>query len=88
MISSLFKDIFILPIRLYQWILSPVLRGVFGMRCRYEPSCSYYMADAIKEWGVVKGIYLGTKRILNCHPWGGQGYDPVPKNPKKSNNAF
>ena len=69
MISSLFKDIFILPIRLYQWILSPVLRGVFGMQCRYEPSCSYYMADAIKEWGVVKGIYLGTKRILSCHPW-------------------
>ena len=84
MISSIFKAIFIAPIRLYQIILSPILQNVFGMQCRYEPSCSYYTIDAIKEWGVFKGIYMGTKRILSCNPWGGHGYDPVPKNPKKT----
>ena len=88
MISSLIQNIFIFPIRLYQYILSPILQGVFGMRCRYEPSCSYYTADAIKEWGVMKGLYLGMKRILSCHPWGGHGFDPVPKNQKNKKNAF
>jgi putative membrane protein insertion efficiency factor len=83
MISGFFKSIFILPIRIYQIFISPVLRNVFGMSCRYEPSCSYYTIDAIREWGVIKGLYLGSKRILSCNPWGGHGHDPVPKNPKK-----
>jgi putative component of membrane protein insertase Oxa1/YidC/SpoIIIJ protein YidD len=41
------------------------------------------MIKAIQEWGVLKGLYLGTKRVFSCHPWGGHGYDPVPENPKK-----
>jgi len=41
------------------------------------------MIIAIREWGVFKGIFLGLKRIGSCHPWGGMGPDPVPKNPKK-----
>ena len=83
MIDRITKGIVIFPIRLYQIVLSPFLQNVFGMRCRYEPSCSYYMIDAIKEWGIFRGLYMGTKRILSCNPWGGHGYDPVPKNPKK-----
>jgi len=75
--------ILILPIRFYQLLISPVLSGVFGMRCRYEPSCSHYMADAIQEWGPIRGLWLGTKRISRCHPWGGFGPDPVPPNPKR-----
>ncbi|MCG8577066.1 MAG: membrane protein insertion efficiency factor YidD, partial [Flavobacteriales bacterium] len=51
--------------------------------CRYHPTCSNYMIQAIKEWGPIKGLWLGTKRIASCHPWGGMGDDPVPKNPKK-----
>lgn len=58
--SKILKKIFILPVHLYQLILSPF----FGGRCRYTPSCSVYMIEAIEEWGVVKGIYLGTKRLL------------------------
>ena len=69
------KKIFILPVRLYQLTLSPLL----GAHCRFEPSCSQYMIDAINEWGPIKGIWLGLRRIGRCHPWGGHGHDPVPK---------
>jgi uncharacterized protein len=69
------KKIFILPIRIYQLTLSPLL----GANCRHHPSCSQYTIEAIQEWGVFKGIWLGMKRISRCHPWGTHGYDPVPK---------
>lgn len=72
------RKLFILPIRLYQVTLSPLL----GANCRYVPSCSQYMIDAIEEWGPVKGIWLGMRRISRCHPWGGHGHDPVPKRPR------
>jgi hypothetical protein len=68
----------ILPIRIYQKIISPLLPGV----CRYRPTCSEYMAEAIQTHGIVKGLYLGTRRLLRCHPWGGSGYDPVPPKEK------
>jgi putative membrane protein insertion efficiency factor len=68
------KKIFILPIRLYQYVISPLIPGA----CRFTPSCSEYSAEAIKKHGVVRGIILGIKRIGKCHPWGGSGYDPVP----------
>lgn len=47
--------------------------------CRYTPTCSEYMKEAIKIHGSIKGMWLGTKRILRCHPFGGKGYDPVPQ---------
>lgn len=70
------RKIFILPIRFYQLSISPLL----GSNCRHTPSCSQYTIEAIREWGVIKGIWLGMKRISRCHPWGTHGYDPVPKN--------
>lgn len=70
---------FILIVRIYQIFISPLL----GSNCRYHPTCSRYMIDALKEWGILKGLFLGLKRIFSCHPWGGQGYDPVPKKDKK-----
>ncbi|MFM7770743.1 MAG: membrane protein insertion efficiency factor YidD [Bacteroidota bacterium] len=73
--NFVFKKLFIFPIRLYQWFISPWL----GANCRYEPTCSHYMIEAIEEWGIFKGIWLGVKRIARCHPRGGFGYDPVPK---------
>lgn len=63
---------------MYQVLISPLL----GKSCRFQPTCSAYMIDAINEWGVFKGIFLGLKRILKCHPWGSHGHDPVPQNPK------
>lgn len=74
--------IFVLPIRLYQWLISPLL----GQNCRHEPTCSNYAVEAIKIWGPFKGIWLGIKRISKCHPWGTFGYDPVPQKKNKSKN--
>jgi putative membrane protein insertion efficiency factor len=77
-VKKVLSAILIFPIKVYQYGISPML----GANCRYTPTCSSYAIEAIKEWGPIKGFWLGTKRILSCHPWGGQGYDPVPKNPK------
>ena len=68
------KFFFILPIKIYQSVLSPF----FGKSCRFEPTCSSYSIEAINQYGVVKGIILSIKRILKCHPWGKSGDDPVP----------
>lgn len=77
--NKILQNLLILLIKFYQKVLSPLFPGV----CRYRPTCSQYMIEAIKIHGIVKGLYLGTKRILRCHPWGGSGYDPVPeKKPK------
>lgn len=64
---------FIALIKLYQYLLSPLLPNA----CRYTPTCSQYSIEAIKKYGPLKGIWLGMKRISRCHPWGGSGYDPV-----------
>ena len=76
---KVFSKIFILLIKLYQLILSPIL----GNNCRYLPSCSEYFIDCLTEFGFIKGSILGTKRILSCHPikilGGGDGFDPVKK---------
>ncbi|MFK7787745.1 MAG: membrane protein insertion efficiency factor YidD [Crocinitomicaceae bacterium] len=62
-------------VKIYQWIISPIL----PQSCRYTPTCSSYMIEAVKVWGPFKGTWLGLKRIGSCHPWGGHGHDPVPK---------
>jgi hypothetical protein len=68
------SKIFILLIRFYQLSISPIL----GQNCRYSPTCSQYSIDAINKHGALKGGWLALKRIFSCHPWGGNGYDPVP----------
>jgi putative membrane protein insertion efficiency factor len=72
--SQAFSFLFIGVITFYQRILSPILPS----SCRYTPTCSQYMKEAIQIHGVLKGTYLGVRRILRCHPWGGCGFDPVP----------
>ncbi len=63
-----------LPIRAYQRVLSPLL----PKSCRFEPTCSAYAIEALTRHGAARGLWLGTRRICRCHPWGGSGYDPVP----------
>lgn len=61
-------------ITIYQKCISPVL----PRSCKFYPSCSQYMKDAIEKYGVIKGIILGIWRILRCNPLSAGGYDPVP----------
>lgn len=68
------RALLILLVRAYQVVLSPLFSGC----CRFEPSCSNYMIEALRIHGVAKGLYLGVKRLLRCHPFGKSGYDPVP----------
>jgi putative membrane protein insertion efficiency factor len=72
----------ILLVKVYQWVISPLL----PQSCRYTPTCSSYMIEALRVWGPIKGTYLGIKRIASCHPWGGSGYDPVPPREAKDNS--
>ncbi len=67
-------------IRAYQWTLSPLLRFLAGPGngCRFRPTCSEYFLEAIEKHGALHGSWLGLKRLVRCHPWGGHGYDPVP----------
>ncbi|MGI6359184.1 MAG: membrane protein insertion efficiency factor YidD [Bacillota bacterium] len=60
-------------IRLYQRLLSPML----GANCRFRPTCSEYTIQALTRYGLLKGLWLGFKRILRCHPWHPGGYDPL-----------
>ena len=72
--SKLINIIFILPIKMYQILLSPLI----GPSCRFNPTCSHYAIEAITKYGALKGLYLALKRIIKCHPWGESGNDPVP----------
>ncbi len=65
--------VLVAPIRLYQRLISPAL----PRRCKYEPTCSAYTAQAIRELGPVRGLVLGVWRLLRCNPWSHGGYDPV-----------
>jgi putative membrane protein insertion efficiency factor len=61
-------------IRAYQVLIRPLITG----SCRYLPTCSEYAAEAIVTHGALRGGWLGLKRVLRCHPFGGAGLDPVP----------
>ena len=70
---SLLRSLAILPIRLYQHLVSPLV----GARCKYYPSCSEYAAQAIRRFGILRGLVLAGWRLLRCNPWSHGGFDPV-----------
>ncbi len=68
---------------LYRILISPWL----GNNCRYEPTCSKFALEALREHGAFRGTWLAARRIGRCHPWGGSGYDPVPDKTKNDDES-
>jgi putative membrane protein insertion efficiency factor len=67
------KQIVLFVVRAYRLLLSPYLPP----SCRYQPTCSQYAEEALDKYGALKGGMIALKRISRCHPWGGNGYDPL-----------
>ena len=72
MMSAL-RRLAVAPIRLYQLLISPMV----GQRCKYYPSCSEYAVQAIRRFGILRGLVLAAWRLLRCNPWSHGGFDPV-----------
>lgn len=73
-IMKVLSWLLILPVYFYKYAISPILPA----SCRHVPTCSQYTIESLKIHGPFKGLWLATRRILHCHPWGTHGYDPVP----------
>jgi len=71
---KVFNHIFILFIRVYKLLISPVV----GANCRYQPTCSTYCLESLEKYNIIYALYLCLKRIFSCNPFGGSGHDPVP----------
>jgi uncharacterized protein len=73
------KKLILGVLKFYKKFISPPLENTFGKACRFTPTCSEYTIAALEKFGTTKGLSLGIKRFVKCHPWGGSGYDPVPE---------
>lgn len=74
--QKILKGFILLPLRFYRYVLSPQM----GACCRFYPSCSVYMMEAVQRHGAGAGLFLGIRRVLRCHPWyKGAFMDPVPE---------
>jgi uncharacterized protein len=84
-LSSVARYPALAAIAAYRAVISPMLQALFGRACRFEPSCSAYAADAIREHGALRGAAMAAWRIARCNPFARHGFDPVPK--KTSNRT-
>ena len=67
------QSVVLAPVMVYQRLISPAL----PRRCKYEPTCSRYAVQAVREYGILRGLVLATWRVLRCNPLSDGGYDPV-----------
>jgi putative membrane protein insertion efficiency factor len=72
---SIAARVVVILIGAYRRVISPA----FPRRCRFEPTCSAYTMEAVREHGAARGLYLGLRRIVRCHPLNPGGVDPVPR---------
>jgi uncharacterized protein len=72
-LTRIVRKLVLLPVILYQRLISPAL----PRRCKYEPTCSRYAVQAVREYGILRGLVLATWRLFRCNPWSHGGYDPV-----------
>jgi len=72
-LNNIIKNLIVTLINLYRMIISPLFPDV----CRFYPSCSSYALEALKKYGIFRGAFLATKRILKCHPFNHGGYNPL-----------
>jgi putative membrane protein insertion efficiency factor len=72
-VGRLLREVVLAPIAIYQRLISPAL----PRRCKYEPTCSRYAVQAVREYGILRGLALAVWRLLRCNPWSHGGYDPV-----------
>lgn len=71
--TRLARVVVLAPVVFYRRVISPTL----PRRCKYEPTCSHYAAQAVREYGILRGLVLAAWRLLRCNPWSHGGYDPV-----------
>lgn len=69
------RELLMLALRFYKRWISPVLPSA----CRFHPTCSMYMLEAVERYGAARGVWLGLKRLIKCHPLHPGGFDPVPR---------
>ena len=70
------KEILLFLLKIYKKHISPIFKFI-GIECKYYPTCSEYMRQAIEKYGALKGTYLGIKRLFRCNPFSKGGYDPL-----------
>ena len=70
------KNILLFLLKIYKKFISPIIKAI-GIECKYYPTCSEYMRQAIEKYGALKGTYLGIKRLIRCNPFSKGGYDPL-----------
>jgi putative membrane protein insertion efficiency factor len=75
---SIATGLALIILQIYRAILSPIIMGIYGPACRFEPSCSEYAHQAIVTFGAMRGVAMAARRLARCHPLGGHGHDPVP----------
>ena len=82
-LNGFFGAVLLLLVGAYRAVISPLLTALFGRACRFEPSCSEYAQQSLRQFGPLRGSWRALRRVCRCHPFHPGGYDPVISSPEK-----